>query len=196
MFVYFIQRESGGPVKIGKSMRPDSRLKILQEACPETLQIVGVCAGGYPAEVQLHRWFAAQKLDGEWFDVSESLRALLNQLPTWDDLKAGAACPELLNNERTVLVELYRLGYTLEDLAGFWNLSRARIHQIITDHDASKAQRRWSYDPETKVDQITSVTDSPERCETRPEEPVRIAYGRLMVKHNKIDLMLPAHGEA
>jgi hypothetical protein len=190
VFVYFIQREGGGPVKIGKSQHPESRLKTLQQACPEALRVIAVCGGGYPAEKQLHRWFAADRLDGEWFDVSEALQVLLDRLPSWEAVAAGAFCPELLNNERTVLVELYQNGYTLDDLAVLLGVSRTRIHQIVSGYSHKWRRKRWTFDPVTKKNRITAEIGK-DRSEVRPEEPVESAYRRLIREHCGIELVLP-----
>lgn len=193
MFVYFIQRTSGGLVKIGKSQKPDTRLAKLQEGCPEPLAIIGVCSGGYPAEKQLHRWFADQRRDGEWFEINDAMAALISRLPSWESVQAGAFCPELLNNERTVLKELYQSGYTLDDIGSLLDLSRARVHQLVSDWQEDKPRRKWTYDPATKKNFIT-VDIHKDRCETRPEEPVKAAYERLTKKHSGIDLVLPDRG--
>jgi hypothetical protein len=190
LFVYFIQRGSDGPVKIGKSQNPESRRLLLQQSSPEPLQIIGVCLGGYPAESQLHRWFAADRLEGEWFERSDALNALLDRLPSWDDVTGGSYCPELLNNERTILAELYRMGYTLEDIAGLLTVSRNRVHQIISGKNERRPRRKWTYDPVTKRNFIT-IDIHKDRCETRPEEPIESAYQRLTREHCGIDLVLP-----
>lgn len=190
MFVYFIQRTTGGLVKIGKSQKPDLRLATLQEGCPEPLKILGVCAGGYAAEKQLHRWFADQRRSGEWFEPNEAMAALISRLPTWESVRNGAFCPELLNNERTVLKELYLAGYTLDDIGNLLGLSRARVHQLVSDWSETKPRRMWTYDPVSKRSFLT-VDINKGRSEARPDEPIKAAYERLTKKHSGIDLVLP-----
>jgi Meiotically up-regulated gene 113 len=74
--VYFVQAESGGPVKIGSAADPEERLRTLQAASAERLVIRGVRLGGFKEERRLHRRFARYHLRGEWFEPREELLAL------------------------------------------------------------------------------------------------------------------------
>jgi hypothetical protein len=79
--VYFIQRGTDGPIKIGASTNVVRRLGELQIAAPETMRLIGVAIlGGYGLESRLHRFHAADLLGGEWFtptaDVWETVRDL------------------------------------------------------------------------------------------------------------------------
>lgn len=75
--VYFVQAESGGPVKIGRSMghRLASRLAALQTAHPERLRITRLIAGDAHIEREIHSKLSHLRLrpDGEWFRCDENL---------------------------------------------------------------------------------------------------------------------------
>lgn len=75
--VYFIQRGSEGPVKIGFSKNPKGRLSSLQTGIPERLHLLGVLPGGKEEEQRLHRYFAAYCIQGEWFKPAPDLLAYI-----------------------------------------------------------------------------------------------------------------------
>lgn len=69
-YVYVIQQRRTGYVKIGQSDAPWKRLKELQTGSPLELKIVAI----FPQvanlnEALLHKRFAANRLNGEWFDA-------------------------------------------------------------------------------------------------------------------------------
>ena len=81
--IYFIQAgEPGGPIKIGY-MRSDRsverRLGELQVGNPERLHLLAVIEDGGPAQEKLlHRAFASDRMEGEWFRESKSLLGLID----------------------------------------------------------------------------------------------------------------------
>lgn len=133
MFVYFMQPTRGGPVKIGCAKRPDRRLASFQPASPYPLCIRAVGVGGRMAESTLHRRFAAARVEGrEWFEPTAELEALMRSLPTWEAVAAGADCPEVATEDyRDVLLQLWLLGYTYDDIGGLLGVTRQRAHQLI-----------------------------------------------------------------
>lgn len=76
-FVYVIQSEQGGPVKIGKAKNPRERIATLQTASPYPLRLLHVLPGGRPLERQLHERLAPFRLRGEWFDLDPKVLELL-----------------------------------------------------------------------------------------------------------------------
>lgn len=72
-YVYFIQGQCGGAIKIGFSKSPENRLKELQTGYPDTLIILLMMPGSESTESTLHREFAASRLKGEWFRPDEYL---------------------------------------------------------------------------------------------------------------------------
>lgn len=63
-FVYFIQRSNDGPIKIGKSKNPESRVNQLQLASVEPLRLLGVLSD---EEKRIHDLFLDHRISGEWF---------------------------------------------------------------------------------------------------------------------------------
>lgn len=71
--VYFVQRGTDGPVKIGISKRLGPRLAQLQVGFPEKLEVLAVAPGTRSDEARLHDQFHALRLSGEWFRPEPSL---------------------------------------------------------------------------------------------------------------------------
>ncbi len=69
MPVYFAER--GGAIKIGFSATPAERARQLRA------NLLATTDGGYGDEAQMHRRFAADRLDGEWFRPSSDLSAVI-----------------------------------------------------------------------------------------------------------------------
>lgn len=70
-FVYFIQGESGGAIKIGYTQDVKARLKSLQTGHPDVLVLLACFPGNQSDERDLHEKFDAFRLRGEWFKPSE-----------------------------------------------------------------------------------------------------------------------------
>ena len=76
---YFIGA-SEGPVKIGFSIDPPSRLRSLQYSSPVRLSILAMARGGPKRESAYHRQFQDIRLYGEWFERTPSLQAEIDRL--------------------------------------------------------------------------------------------------------------------
>lgn len=78
-FVYFITADFVAfPIKIGFTQKMDSiRTKTLQTGCPYSLIVLGTMPGTYSDERKLHRQFADQRLQGEWFERSSKLMEVI-----------------------------------------------------------------------------------------------------------------------
>jgi hypothetical protein len=72
---YFIQAETGGPVKIGKSRDASARLRGLQTGHPERLRVITLIDGD--VESELHQKFAHLRTAGEWFRYTQELTDFL-----------------------------------------------------------------------------------------------------------------------
>jgi len=79
-YVYFIQGESGGAIKIGHSKDPELRLKTLQTGYPDTLKILLIIPGSEKMEEKLHEKFNDIRLNGEWFKPDIKLLNAINIL--------------------------------------------------------------------------------------------------------------------
>jgi hypothetical protein len=68
-WVYFIQGQTTGLIKIGVADSVEARLSMLQPASPDLLTVIGtVRCNRYGAlERELHVMFAAHRRHGEWF---------------------------------------------------------------------------------------------------------------------------------
>jgi hypothetical protein len=78
-WIYFIQGDDGGPVKIGRSrLPPEERVAELQIGYPfGALRVVALTRGPGSLETALHRHFAASRMRGEWFRLSADLIGLI-----------------------------------------------------------------------------------------------------------------------
>ena len=99
-FVYFLQVEGGGPIKIGCSRDPLNRLRSLMFWCPYRLMIVATAPGCRIAEAALHERFAADRLHGEWFRPAPALMALIAKVN--DDGKLDAGIPNTVAISREI----------------------------------------------------------------------------------------------
>jgi hypothetical protein len=74
-YVYFIEAESVGLVKIGWTGQPPVvRFGLIRGMSPVPLTMLGVVPGGREAEADLHREFRLDRERGEWFRVTPRLR--------------------------------------------------------------------------------------------------------------------------
>jgi hypothetical protein len=84
--VYFIQAGEDGPIKIGTTTGwAETRMAAMQTGCPQKLRFLCYVPGGPDVEARLHGRFSSYRLQGEWFDPSESLVDYINSI------KAGVA---------------------------------------------------------------------------------------------------------
>jgi hypothetical protein len=72
-FVYFIVDWQRQVVKIGVSQSPQKRLAALQTSNPNPLELAAMIPGGYVPERQLHERYAAHRLNGEWFQLTQEI---------------------------------------------------------------------------------------------------------------------------
>lgn len=82
-YVYFIQAQSGGPIKIGKAKDVAKRVMILQCGNPDLLVVRRTIpfADAEAAERRLHRAFTALRIQGEWFKAHPALAAVADAIP-------------------------------------------------------------------------------------------------------------------
>ncbi len=82
-WIYFIQGDDGGPIKIGRSCRHvEARLDSLQAGYPfGLLRFVGLMRGHRSLENQLHAQFRSIRLVREWFAPAPILLDFVVALP-------------------------------------------------------------------------------------------------------------------
>lgn len=72
-FIYFIQGENGGPIKIGFTENISKRLKGLQTGHCDNLVVLATFPGKMQNEKDLHSKYGEIRLRGEWFKPTEEL---------------------------------------------------------------------------------------------------------------------------
>lgn len=80
MTIYFMTARALGLVKIGWSDNPHRRLCKMQSDSPVPLVFERVCEGGLEDEQELHRRFAADRRNGEWFNLSAGIAVFMDGL--------------------------------------------------------------------------------------------------------------------
>lgn len=75
--IYFAQAGDGGPIKIGRTANLPQRLRVLQNACPNGVVLLGVL----PEEDDLHQQFAGSRVreNGEWFEPEIDLLDFISE---------------------------------------------------------------------------------------------------------------------
>jgi len=79
-YIYFIQGQLGGAIKIGYSVNPQRRLKELQTGYPDTLRILVMIPGNEYTEKIFYRQFEGSRLNGEWFRPDDCVMDKINEL--------------------------------------------------------------------------------------------------------------------
>lgn len=74
--VYFVS--APGRIKIGFTKHPDRRLMQLRAADMEPIEVVGIIDGVRYVERKLHYLLREYRLNGEWFEDCEEVRAVIN----------------------------------------------------------------------------------------------------------------------
>lgn len=88
--IYFVACPGAGAVKIGHAEKRSyltddasafERVSGLQVGCPLELKLLATCEGGKSEEAALHLRFAAHRIRGEWFQLTDELRTHIAQFP-------------------------------------------------------------------------------------------------------------------
>lgn len=147
MYIYFIQKTEGGPVKIGTSANPTQRLVAMQRVNPDPLCLRAVALGSHAAEKRLHQKFDHLHVRDEWFKVTCEIEELLSKLPSWEEVQAGATCPRVTSRKDTIRI-LYMAGFTMQEIGDHFDISRQRVQQITqwgsqrqSSHEKNKDKR-------------------------------------------------------
>jgi hypothetical protein len=84
--IYFVRRESGGPIKIGTTKNLGNRLALLRAECGERLDVLGALPGSFAGEHALHEKFRHLRHSGrEWFNPDPELLDFIdNETMDWD----------------------------------------------------------------------------------------------------------------
>lgn len=91
-FVYFIQGENGGAIKIGYTKNFDGRLKVLQTSYPDILKVLCLIPGSTKTETSYHKKYKDIRLNGEWFKPNEELLKEIEKLKIKYNQQVGTLC--------------------------------------------------------------------------------------------------------
>lgn len=95
-YIYFIQAENDGPIKIGFTGRdPRKRMVKIQSDCPWRVKLLGAIEGTVSQEKQIHLLLAMFKTQGEWFEPHPVVLAAVREA-----LNCGKAPSPLNKNDR------------------------------------------------------------------------------------------------
>jgi len=128
-FVYFIQANESGRIKIGYSNKPQRRLKRLQTGCPEKLDLILCVEGIRQDESNLHLLFTNDKIQGEWFAPQNILEWLAD-----DKHEIRKKIYELRQNDLFSIKEGQVKQCFDESLEDF---DQQGFHRIAFDYDVS-----------------------------------------------------------
>ena len=106
--IYFVYSPKQDAVKIGFTKNFKKRLSGIQSSCSDKLQTLLLIDGGNKLETELHEKFHTDKLVGEWFRYSDSIKEFIltnTSLSVEDNEDDGHRTPvrfdkELLNDLR------------------------------------------------------------------------------------------------
>ena len=76
--IYFITHDDKY-VKIGVAKNPSARIKELQTGNPVRLKLWLAFPGGLDEERLLHWWMYGQRVNGEWFELSEEFKCFIGE---------------------------------------------------------------------------------------------------------------------
>lgn len=126
-FLYFLKPVGMmGPIKIGCSKFPESRLASVALWSPVPVETITVVPGGFREENMLHRQFANFRLHGEWFAANDGLLEIINSAIATGELPKIA-----VEDDRAKMIVAYCGGQTLQQIGERYGISRERVRQIL-----------------------------------------------------------------
>jgi hypothetical protein len=102
-FIYFIQGENGGPIKIGFAKNIKDRIKTLQTGYPDVLKLLLAFPGNLEIEQEMHKQFKQYKLNGEWFNP---LPELIDKIKEFTKYHIEFATPNKENPLRSYMRQM------------------------------------------------------------------------------------------
>ena len=140
-FVYFIQEEESGNIKIGFSEKhPKGRLKDFQTGNSNKLILLGYIEGTYEDESNLHREFYEERGNGEWFEPSPRLNDRIKELleESLEDKKSEIEDLNQVNEEETDITPDYGGIYQ-----GEYTYGKPHGQGTFTFSDGGKYEGGW-----------------------------------------------------
>lgn len=96
-WVYFVSIEGLEPIKIGRARDVDSRLKSLQVATPNKIELLAKFKGPYYAEQFLHDMYKEFNVRGEWFTPVAEILELIDLINSGNTPKYLTGSKELMS---------------------------------------------------------------------------------------------------
>jgi hypothetical protein len=95
-------------------------------------------AGGFWDEREVHRLFAADRVEGEWFNPSPALLSFIERV------KISGQLPIETEGRERAIYRRRKAGEKLQAIANDYGITRERVRQIVSeiDHRNSPAQRQ------------------------------------------------------
>lgn len=141
-FVYFIQADESGPIKIGFTADdPRRRLASLQTGNPAALRLLGAIKGTFADERRFHSDLAEWRLQGEWFQSHPTVLAMVQEAlssPPSVSTECGQRC---LHCSFCLACQHANDEVLIAGLAG--NICGACVRiscEVVAEHDATKAR--------------------------------------------------------
>lgn len=88
-YIYFARRVDTGLIKIGATVSADWRLRTLRHTIKADVELLAEtrhCATGLAHEKRVHDYFAAERVEGEWFRPSDRLMRAISYVQRFGNL--------------------------------------------------------------------------------------------------------------
>jgi transcriptional regulator of acetoin/glycerol metabolism len=136
--IYFIQQGIDGPVKIGFTENIEKRISSLQTASPHKLRLIGSIDGDAEKERQLHNFFSAYRLAGEWFSPDRTMFDYIFMAVTGCNASAHAGInlrEEVARTERRVIEKaISETSGNVSEAAVLLGITRPTLYSKLKEH--------------------------------------------------------------
>lgn len=149
--IYFLQAGADGPIKIGRSLNPERRVRDLAVSSPLTLTLIGLIDEGPEAdERSLHKLFEHENIHGEWFEPSKRLTDFINYVcQNFDRIEVSVGKKKFANPEarrkkldddyeKSAMKSAMRWREAYDQLAKLCNENPEELKLIIDKWDAER----------------------------------------------------------
>lgn len=133
MTVYFVQRVSGGPIKIGYSSNLQARMASISTATPEKLLLLASARGCVDDEKRMHSLLSSHHVHKEWFEDCAAVRECIEHVLATGELPGT---PSIMADKHPHALALDAIGkrtvcdhYNLSD-RGWQNWKKAGVPKI------------------------------------------------------------------
>lgn len=115
-FVYILQCEDTGRIKIGVADDVDARHTKIQSMSPSRLNLVATfpCLHDNNLEAALHRRFAKHRIHGEWFEPDDAMIDSINELTDGQTKETASYGPDIHSQKAWAKVTPRRLSQPQE----------------------------------------------------------------------------------